>query len=137
MREFWPETHRRMVAVQEDGRTLLAVDLYRRLGPGEELPGEPAGSLAIGPVRLSYRDVTNVLGNAIDGLLYAEIVVLETPGRRELIEARLVLSRGELSLGEASSVYESIVKLFENRDPKAEPVEAPQPVVRVYRSRGL
>lgn len=81
VREEWVSRHRRVVIVDEGGRRVYSIDVYRRL---EKLPRDARKTLSAGLVELYEARLGDV----------CRAVILATPAGVELISLRLVSSSG-------------------------------------------
>jgi len=137
VREYWYEVFRRVLVVPDgDGCYLLSIDVYSTSPPA----GEERAVLSASLVKLRYM-APGLEPPRLNGVKpeYVEAVVVETPGRREIVNVRLrYCGLSDVPSHEAvAGVYREIVTAVEGRDPARLPLTAPEPVARVYASRGL
>ncbi len=141
--EHWLDGGFRRVLVVEDEpgkRSILVIDLF------SEQPKLKGGSsvlhaLTAAGVRMLYENIPDALLERVRGILgrrvEGELVLLESGSTRQLVSARLRVEGPKPGRDEVEKIYNLLVAELEGRDPRESPLKAPEPVERVYRSRGL
>ena len=142
VKEYWYEVFRRVTVIPSGSCTILSIDVYKLLdAPPKDV--EPI-VLADGRVKAYYVPLDSSaippLGSGIKAG-GANMLVLEadTPvGKRvEAVNVKVEYCglNSTPSYDEVWTVYRAVVRLVEGRDPATQPLEAPEPVERVYRAR--
>ncbi|NOZ88650.1 MAG: hypothetical protein GXO15_01850 [Crenarchaeota archaeon] len=141
--EHWLDGGFRRVLVVEDEsgkRSIVVVDLFSEQPNLKGESGELHAATAAG-VKLLYESIPARLLDKIEKTLgvrvEGELVLLEAGSTRQLVSARLRVEGPKPGRDAVEKIYRLLVSELEGRDPAASPLETPEPVERVYRSRGL
>ncbi len=130
VREYWFETHRRLIIIPDGDEAVVSIDVYAEVPCP---PGEPV--LEAGGARLHYVPLEGI--KAPPGLEVREslLTILETLEGCEAVNVRLRAAAGKISREQALALYRSAVLVVERRDPFESPLPSPPLVARVYEAR--
>jgi len=145
VREYWYESFRRVVLVPEPPDcVLISIDVYRKYSSMNDVGFEPASSLEVNGIGVSYYRIPGDMLPSLEGLKpqWGELVVVDAGDRVEASDVRLyycgVKDAEALTADNIYKVYRDIVRLIEGRDVDKNPLSVPkellagrEPAVRV------